>query len=96
VYFYSHESKEPPHVHVDRDQVSCKFWLSPDGRTISAPLAWYPRLLNATPSQRANCQIAGAGYGVHWPEIDEDLSVEGLLRGAPAPHAGGTGHQPLH
>jgi hypothetical protein len=42
-------------------------------------------LLNATPSQRANCQIAGAGYGVHWPEIDEDLSVEGLLRGAPAP-----------
>jgi hypothetical protein len=56
-----------------------------DGRTISAPLAWYPRLLNATPSQRANCQIAGAGYGVHWPEIDEDLSVEGLLRGAPAP-----------
>ena len=58
-----------------------------DGRTISAPLAWYPRLLNATPAQRANCQIAGAGYGVHWPEIDEDLSTEGLLRGAPAPHA---------
>ncbi len=57
-----------------------------DGRTISAPLAWYPRLLHATPEQRSNCVIAGAGYGIHWPEIDEDLSVEGLLRGAPAPH----------
>jgi len=56
-----------------------------DGRTVSAPLAWYPRLLHATPQQRSNCLIAGAGYGIHWPEIDEDLSVEGLLRGAPAP-----------
>jgi hypothetical protein len=63
------------------------FFELADGRTISAPLAWYPRLLNATPAQRANCQIAGAGYGVHWPEIDEDLSTEGLFRGAPAPHA---------
>ena len=58
-----------------------------DRRTISAPLAWYPRLLHATPEQRANWQLAGSGYGVHWPEIDEDLSAEGLLRGAPAPHA---------
>lgn len=56
-----------------------------DGRTVSAPLAWYPRLLHATPQQRSNCVIAGAGYGIHWPELDEDLSVEGLLRGAPAP-----------
>ena len=56
-----------------------------DGRTISAPLAWYPRLLHATPDQRSHCVVAGAGYGVHWPELDEDLSVEGLLRGAPAP-----------
>lgn len=56
-----------------------------DGRTISAPLAWYPRLLHATPSQRANWRIAGGGYGIHWPEIDEDLSVQGLLHGAPAP-----------
>jgi Protein of unknown function (DUF2442) len=45
----------------------------------------YPRLLHATPQQRSNCSIAGAGYGIHWPEIDEDLSVEGLLRVAPAP-----------
>jgi len=56
-----------------------------DGRMISVPLAWYPRLLNATPAQRANWQLAGGGYGIHWPEIDEDLSTEGLLRGAPAP-----------
>ena len=56
-----------------------------DGRTITVPLAWYPRLLNATPDQRNNWQIAGGGYGLHWPEIDEDLNTEGLLRGAPAP-----------
>ncbi len=55
-----------------------------DGRTIVVPLAWYPTLLDATPEQRANWKISGAGYGIHWPEIDEDLSTEGLLRGAPA------------
>lgn len=58
-----------------------------DGRTISVPLVWYPRLLNSTATQRGNWQIAGGGYGIHWPEIDEDLNSEGLLRGAPAPHA---------
>jgi hypothetical protein len=56
-----------------------------DGRSISVPLAWYPRLLHATADQRANWELAGAGYGIHWPGIDEDLSSEGLLRGAPAP-----------
>src|SRR5438270_9385704 len=56
-----------------------------DGRTISAPLAWYPRLLSATPEQRRHWEIAGGGYGLHWPDLDEDLSTEGLLRGAPAP-----------
>src|SRR5947199_4737893 len=56
-----------------------------DGRTIPVPLAWYPRLLNATAKQRKNWQIGGGGYGIHWPDIDEDLSTEGLLRGAPAP-----------
>ena len=55
-----------------------------DGRTIIVPLAWYPRLLHATAEQRNNWQICGGGYGVHWPDIDEDLSTEGLLRGAPA------------
>lgn len=56
-----------------------------DGRTIVVPLAWYPRLLNATPDQRKNWRVAGGGYGIHWPDVDEDLSTEGLLRGAPAP-----------
>ena len=56
-----------------------------DGRSISVPLTWYPRLLHATQKQRADWQVAGGGFGIHWPSIDEDLSVEGLLRGAPAP-----------
>lgn len=56
-----------------------------DGRTITVPLVWYPRLLNATEAQRKNWQIGGGGYGIHWPDVDEDLSTEGLLRGAPAP-----------
>jgi hypothetical protein len=58
-----------------------------DGRTITVPYAWYPRLLHATPQQRMNWKAAGGGYGIHWPDIDEDVSTEGLLRGAPAPHA---------
>jgi Protein of unknown function (DUF2442) len=56
-----------------------------DGRTISVPLVWYPRLANASPGQRNNWRISGGGYGLHWEDLDEDLSTEGLLRGAPAP-----------
>jgi hypothetical protein len=56
-----------------------------DGRSISVPLTWYPRLLHATQKERDDWQVAGGGFGIHWPSIDEDLSVEGLLRGAPAP-----------
>ena len=56
-----------------------------DGRSISVPLAWYPRLLHASQSDRDDWQVAGGGFGIYWPAIDEDLSVEGLLRGAPAP-----------
>jgi len=56
-----------------------------DGRVVSVPLAWYPRLLNATSEQRNAWRIAGAGFGIHWPEVDEDLSVQGLLAGSPAP-----------
>lgn len=55
-----------------------------DGRTISVPLAWYPRLLAASPDQRAKWEKAGAGFGIHWPDLDEDLSTEGLLHGTPA------------
>jgi hypothetical protein len=56
-----------------------------DGRIITVPLVWYPRLLDATRAQRGNWEVAGGGYGIHWPDVDEDLSTEGLLRGAPAP-----------
>jgi hypothetical protein len=56
-----------------------------DGRTIGVPMFWYPRLLAATSEQRAKWEICGGGYGIHWEEIDEDLSTEGMLRGAPAP-----------
>jgi hypothetical protein len=52
-----------------------------DGRTISVPLAWFPRLLRATPAQRQRWEFLGDGEGIHWPDVDEDLSVEGLLRG---------------
>ena len=55
-----------------------------DGSTVTVPLAQFPRLRNATPSQLANWQISGGGYGIHWPEIDEDLSTSGLLRSTPA------------
>src|SRR6266571_6095600 len=145
IYFVSHDLNEPPHVHVDRDDQSAKFWFwrqspwrvtwvsarsncdafrhsSPstnrsywrrgmstsegkagervkdvrftddiltvdllDGRTISVPLVWYPRLLSASLEQRANWRVAGGGFGIHWPDVDEDLNTEGLLRGAPAP-----------
>ena len=69
-------------VRVTDDAISVDLF---DGRTITVPLAWFPRLLHATPAQRTNWQIAGAGYGIHWLDIDEDLSTQGLLQGAPAP-----------
>lgn len=56
-----------------------------DGRIISVPLVWSWRLSEATPEQRANWRIIGDGHGVHWPDIDEDISAEGMLYGIPAP-----------
>ncbi len=53
-----------------------------DGRRIATPLVWFPRLLNATQEQRDNFELSGGGIGIHWPDVDEDLSVDGLLRGA--------------
>ncbi len=55
-----------------------------DGRVISVPLAWSWRLSEATPAQRANFRLIGTGQGIHWPEIKEDISVEGMLHGVPA------------
>jgi hypothetical protein len=52
-----------------------------DGRTVSVPIGWYPRLAHGTPTERKNVHIAGAGYGLHWPDLDEDIGVEGILLG---------------
>lgn len=69
-------------VHFTRDSLVVDLM---DGRSISVPLSWYPKLVKATVKQRSSWEICGGGYGIHWPEVDEDLSTEGLLRGAPAP-----------
>ena len=71
-------------VRFDADTMSADL---ADGRTITVPLAWYPRLLAATPAERAKWQPCGGGYGIHWPDLDEDLSTQGLLAGAPAPRS---------
>ena len=55
-----------------------------DGRTISVPLVWYPRLTHGTPEERDNWRIEGDGWGIHWPDLDEDISVRGLLIGNPS------------
>ena len=68
-------------VEITEDELTVRLM---DGRTISAPLVWYPRLLNATAEQRKNWSISGGGYGIHWDDIDEDLSSRGLLLGTPA------------
>ena len=52
-----------------------------DGRTVSAPLAWYPRLLHGTVPERKDCLLTGDGLGIHWPQLDEDISVDGILAG---------------
>lgn len=52
-----------------------------DGRTIAVPIGWYPRLAYGTPTERANFRVSGAGYGIHWPDLDEDIGVEGLILG---------------
>ena len=69
-------------VKIDED---CLRVTLADGRTIAVPLAWFPRLLHATHKQRKNWRLIGEGEGIHWPGLDEDLSVAGLLAGTTAP-----------
>ncbi len=66
------------HVVVTEDELKVDL---ADGRSVSVPLTWFPRLLAATPEARAKWELLGAGEGIHWPEADEDLSVAGLLEG---------------
>ena len=69
------------HVEVTDETITARLV---DGRVISVPLAWSWRLSDATPAQRANWHLIGDGYGVHWPDVDEDISAEGMLSGIPA------------
>jgi hypothetical protein len=69
------------YISISEDTISAHLL---DGRTISVPLAWSWRLSEASPEQRANYEIIGDGQSIHWPEIDEDLSAEGMLYGIPA------------
>lgn len=69
------------HVQVTQDEIIARL---ADGRVISVPLAWSWRLSEATPGQRARFRLIGSGQGVHWPDVDEDISVEGMLHGIPA------------
>jgi hypothetical protein len=69
-------------VRVTDDEIRAELL---DGRTISVPLAWSWRLSEATPRQRENFRLIGDGQGIHWPDIDEDISVHGMLHGTPAP-----------
>jgi hypothetical protein len=71
-------------VKVDDQMITARLV---DGRMISVPLAWSWRLSGATPAQRQNYEIIGTGQGVHWPDVDEDISVAGMLQGTPAPRA---------
>jgi hypothetical protein len=64
-------------VRVTGDQL---FVVLADGRELSAPLAWFPRLADASEKQRANWRLIGRGQGIHWPDVDEDISIAGLLR----------------
>ncbi|WP_172812344.1 DUF2442 domain-containing protein [Chloroflexus islandicus] len=66
------------HVSISDDTLTVDL---EDGRTISVPIAWYPRLAYGTPAERSNFQISSAGYGIHWPDLDEDIGIEGLLAG---------------
>ena len=77
------EINVPDAVRVEVTDEALRVELS-DGRAISVPLAWYPRLLHATPEERRNWRLVGKGQGLHWQDLDEDISVESLLAGRPS------------
>lgn len=77
------ETKVPYAMDVHTSEETLTVDLS-DGRTISVPLGWYPRLEHASPTERANWRLIGKGHGIHWADIDEDISVGGLLSGKPS------------
>ena len=75
---------EIPHatnVNVDEDTLTVEL---DDGRTVAVPIAWYPRLLNASKKERDNWRLIGKGHGINWEAVDEDISIEGILAGRPS------------
>ena len=68
-------------VSIDDDTLTVEL---DDGRTVSVPVAWYPRLLHGSKEERANWRLIGKGHGIHWENVDEDISVEGILAGRPS------------
>ena len=102
-FFYSGDSDEPPHVHVEREHMKAKLIEKRvatvqhvivtedsltvdlvDGRSIAVPLAWYPRLLHGRLEKRNNWRLIGQGEGIHWPDLDEDISAENILFSQPS------------
>lgn len=77
------KTRAPTALKIDVNNETISVELS-DGRTISVPLAWYPRLLHGTDAERKNWRLIGDGHGMHWPDLDEDISVENLLLGQPS------------
>lgn len=77
------EMREPLAISVTVTEDTLAVELA-DGRTIAAPVSWYPRLAHATPAERSSWRLLGAGRGIHWPAIDEDISVANLLAGQPS------------
>jgi hypothetical protein len=77
------ETEIPYAVDVSLTEDTLSVDLS-DGRTISVPLGWYPRLEHATPAERANWKLIGKGQGVHWEDVDEDISIDGIIAGKPS------------
>lgn len=75
------EIPEAMNVHVSTDTLSVELR---DGRSISVPIDWYPRLTHATDQERSNWRIIGKGHGIHWEDLDEDISVKNLLAGIPS------------
>ena len=81
------EAREPiaTNISIQDDELSVDLY---DGRRIAVPLAWYPRLLHATPVERLNYRLIGNGQGIHWPDLEEDISVEALLSGRASAEGG--------
>ncbi|MEX0718473.1 MAG: DUF2442 domain-containing protein [Planctomycetaceae bacterium] len=77
------ETRPPAVLNVRIDDDSLSVELA-DGRTISVPLAWFPRMAHGTPEERADWRLIGGGRGIHWPALDEDISVDNLLAGKPS------------